>query len=74
MLNYIYDQIILTGRDHLHNLPGEFTVVRCLNCSLMQTNPRQTPEKIAFYYPDDDGPYKQSKISNKSLSEDSKLL
>jgi hypothetical protein len=40
----------------------------------MQTNPRQTPEKVAFYYPDDDGPYKQSIISNRSLSEDSKLL
>ncbi len=68
------DQIILTRRDHLHNLPGEFTVVRCWNYSLMRTNPLPTPETIEFYYPDDDGPYKQSKISSKSLSEDSKLL
>jgi hypothetical protein len=54
----LYDQIILTGRGHLHNLPGEFTVVRCRSCSLMRTNPLPIPEKIGFYYPDDYGPYK----------------
>lgn len=68
------DVIILTGCDRLHNLPGEFTVVKCRSCGLMRTNPRPTPETMGFYYPDDYGPYKQSKIYNQSLSEVSKPL
>lgn len=51
------DETVLTGRDLLHDLPGEFTVVKCLDCGLMRTNPRPTPEAIGFYYPDDYGPY-----------------
>jgi 2-polyprenyl-3-methyl-5-hydroxy-6-metoxy-1,4-benzoquinol methylase len=51
------DENVLTGRDLLHDLPGEFTVVRCCTCGLMRTNPRPTPETIGFYYPDDYGPY-----------------
>lgn len=49
--------VVLRGRDRLHGLPGEFTVVRCRGCGLMRTNPRPTPETIGFYYPDDYGPY-----------------
>ena len=51
------DQGVLTGHDLLHNLPGEFTVVRCRNCGLMRTNPRPASEAIGFYYPDTYGPY-----------------
>jgi 2-polyprenyl-3-methyl-5-hydroxy-6-metoxy-1,4-benzoquinol methylase len=51
------DDVILTGHDYLHNLPGEFTVVKCRACGLMRTNPRPTPEAMGFYYPDDYGPY-----------------
>jgi 2-polyprenyl-3-methyl-5-hydroxy-6-metoxy-1,4-benzoquinol methylase len=51
------DEVILTGRDLLHDLPGEFTVVKCRTCGLMRTNPRPTPETIGFYYPNDYGPY-----------------
>ncbi|MBD2291993.1 class I SAM-dependent methyltransferase [Anabaena sphaerica FACHB-251] len=57
------DEVILTGRDRLHNLPGKFTVVRCRSCSLMRTNPRPTPETIGYYYPDDYGPYQFTKVS-----------
>lgn len=52
------DEVVLTGRDLLHDLPGEFTVVKCRNCGLMRTNPRPTPDTIGFYYPDEYGPYK----------------
>lgn len=51
------DEIVLTGRDLLHDLPGEFTVVKCRTCGLMRTSPRPTPDTIGFYYPDDYGPY-----------------
>lgn len=51
------DEVILTGRDRLHNLPGEFTIVKCRTCGLMRTNPRPTTDCIGFYYPDDYGPY-----------------
>lgn len=51
------DEIVLTGRDRLHNLPGEFTVVKCHSCGLMRTNPRPTPDTIGFYYPNEYGPY-----------------
>ncbi|CAK0772852.1 Methyltransferase type 12 [Gammaproteobacteria bacterium] len=51
------DEIVITGCDLLHNLPGEFTVVKCRTCGLMRTNPRPNPNTIGFYYPDDYGPY-----------------
>ena len=47
------DKTVLTGRDLLHDLPGEFTVVKCLDCGLMRTNPRPTSGTVGFYYPDD---------------------
>lgn len=56
------DEVILTGRDLLHDLPGEFTVVKCHTCGLMRTTPRPTPETIGFYYPDDYGPYLGTQI------------
>lgn len=51
------DEIVLTGRDRLHDLPGEFTVVKCRSCGLMRTSPRPTPGTMGFYYPDNYGPY-----------------
>jgi 2-polyprenyl-3-methyl-5-hydroxy-6-metoxy-1,4-benzoquinol methylase len=56
------DKPILTGRDLLHDLPGEFTVVKCRTCGLMRTNPRPTVETIGFYYPDDYGPYLGTRV------------
>ena len=57
------DERVLIGRDRLHGLPGEFTVVRCRGCGLMRTNPRPTPETIGFYYPEDYGPYVVTTVS-----------
>lgn len=56
------DNFVLIGRDLLHNLPGEFTVVKCGACGLMRTNPRPSPETIGFYYPDDYGPYLGTRV------------
>lgn len=56
------DELVLIGHDLLHDLPGEFTIVRCLNCGLMRTTPRPTPDTIGFYYPEDYGPYEVTKI------------
>lgn len=57
------DERVLIGRDRLHGLPGEFTLVRCRGCGLMRTNPRPTPETIGFYYPEDYGPYVITTVS-----------
>lgn len=48
---------VVSGRDLLHDLPGTFTVVECVQCRLLRTNPRPTPASIGAYYPDDYGPY-----------------
>lgn len=58
------DELVLTGRDLLHDLPGEFDVVRCSSCGLMRTNPRPSPDTIGFYYPDDYGPYLGTRIQH----------
>jgi SAM-dependent methyltransferase len=51
------DEFVLSGRDRLHDLPGEFPVVRCRGCGLLRTSPRPTPAEIGRYYPDAYGPY-----------------
>jgi 2-polyprenyl-3-methyl-5-hydroxy-6-metoxy-1,4-benzoquinol methylase len=53
---------LVVGHDRLHDLPGEFQVVRCRACGLARTDPRPTPETIAFYYPDDYGPYMDTRV------------
>lgn len=58
------DEVVLTGRDLLHDLPGEFTIVKCRTCGLMRTNPRPTPDSIGFYYPDDYGPYIGTRVQS----------
>ncbi len=63
------DDTILKGHDRLHNLPGEFTVVRCQKCGLMRTNPRPVPETIGFYYPEDYGPYLGTTVTHKETSQ-----
>lgn len=54
------DELVLRGRDRLHDLPGEFAVVRCRRCGLMRTNPRPTPQSVGHYYPADYSPYLDS--------------
>lgn len=56
------DEAVLIGRDLLHNLPGEFSLVKCRVCGLMRTNPRPTPATIGFYYPTYYGPYIDTQV------------
>jgi SAM-dependent methyltransferase len=56
------DELVITGRDRLHDLPGEFRVVRCRGCGLMRTDPRPTLDGIDFYYPADYRPYLTSRV------------
>lgn len=60
------DALVLTGCDTLHQMPGEFAVVRCESCGLMRTNPRPAPESIGRYYPDDYGPYLGTRVTEAS--------
>ncbi|CRI64468.1 Methyltransferase type 12 [Thiocapsa sp. KS1] len=62
------DEIVFYAHDRLHNLPGEYAVVRCNRCGLMRTNPRPTPDTIGFYYPDDYGPYQTTKVASATSS------
>ncbi len=55
--------VVLTGYDRLNHLPGAYNVVRCIDCGLMRTNPRPTPETMGFYYPDNYGPYRATRIN-----------
>ena len=56
------DEIVVRGHDRLHELPGEFTVVRCRGCGLLRTTPRPTPEAMGFYYPAEYGPYLSTRV------------
>lgn len=63
MCNNSNDKSVLTGRDRLHDLPGEFKVLVCNTCGLMRTHPRPTPGTIRHYYPSDYAPYLPAKIA-----------
>ena len=58
------DQCLLVSRDRLHDLPGNFNVVKCKSCGLIRTNPRPSPASMGFYYPDNYGPYLGTHIHN----------
>lgn len=58
------DEVVMTGHDLLHDLPGEFTVVKCRSCGLMRTSPRPAPDSIGFYYPDNYGPYVGTRVKD----------
>lgn len=51
------DREVVVGRDRLHDIPGDYAVVRCGTCSLLRTQPRPTAGTIGLYYPADYGPY-----------------
>lgn len=63
------DTVILEGKDLLHGMDGNFTVVRCNQCRLMRTNPRPTPQSIGQYYPESYMPYKSTEIRRIDKSE-----
>lgn len=64
------DEPLLLAKDRLHELPGEFTVVRCRQCGLMRTNPRPSRDTVRFYYPQDYRPHLRSKtpVSTHAIS------
>lgn len=66
------DEIVLRGRDRLHDIPGIYNVVRCRSCRLMRTNPRPTPDTIGVYYPSDYQPYLSSKVGSATPSHQKK--
>jgi SAM-dependent methyltransferase len=71
------DEVVLTGHDLLHDLSGEFTIVKCISCGLMRTNPRPTPDTIGYYYPEDYGPYLGTQVrqaKHKGLTNIKKLI
>jgi 2-polyprenyl-3-methyl-5-hydroxy-6-metoxy-1,4-benzoquinol methylase len=68
------DDFILTGRDILHDLPGEFNVLKCRCCGLMRTSPRPSLDSIGIYYPDNYGPYAGTKVNLLSKSLAKKLI
>jgi SAM-dependent methyltransferase len=48
---------VLTGRDNLCAVPGEFHVVKCTNCGHLYMNPRPAAESLAACYPAQYGPH-----------------
>lgn len=61
------DDLVFSGGDRLHGLPGEFSIVKCRTCGLMRTNPRPTSDSIGFYYPADYSPYLGTKVEGSTL-------
>jgi len=57
------DEPVMSGRDRLNGVEGEFCVVRCSVCGLLRTNPRPTASGMAAYYPDHYAPYLGTKTS-----------
>lgn len=51
------DKVRLVAQDVLYGVPGEFSVVQCMTCKLLRTNPRPTAERMSDFYPEDYGPY-----------------
>ena len=44
-------RLLVRARDLNTLMPGEFTLMRCRQCSMAYVNPRPTREEIAKYYP-----------------------
>jgi len=47
-----WEEVYTTGDRH-YRIPGEFRVVRCVNCSLIFLNPMYSDEELAGMYPAD---------------------
>jgi SAM-dependent methyltransferase len=62
------DDLVLTARDRVSDLPGTFEIVRCRCCGLTRTDPRPTPSTIGFYYPADYGPHQAARGAERASS------
>ncbi len=51
LCNSTRSRAYLKNKDVLCGLPGEFQIVRCLDCSHLYMDPRPTPETILNCYP-----------------------
>jgi 2-polyprenyl-3-methyl-5-hydroxy-6-metoxy-1,4-benzoquinol methylase len=60
-----FDIVVSDGRDRRHQLPGQFRLVKCRECSLVYLNPRPTTKALAVYYPPDYAPYVQRGLPGK---------
>jgi 2-polyprenyl-3-methyl-5-hydroxy-6-metoxy-1,4-benzoquinol methylase len=59
----VKDNLLFYAHDRFHGLKGDFPVVKCGNCDLVRTNPRPDLNSLAYYYPDDYGPYKSTLVN-----------
>lgn len=50
-------EVVLVGRDREHDLPGEFSIVRCDRCSHHRLDPRPADSQLARLYPNDYRPF-----------------
>ena len=57
--------LLLTGPDRLHHLPGQFGVVACRRCGLVRTSPRPTLESLAAAYPEQYAPHQEAALRAK---------
>jgi SAM-dependent methyltransferase len=48
------------GKDRLHHVPGEFTLVECARCGFLYLSPRPDSTEIQRYYPDDYLPFRSA--------------
>ena len=46
--NHIF---LFKGKDYLHNISGEFNIVKCCNCGLVFINPQPSQKELEKYYP-----------------------
>ncbi len=59
-------RVLITGRDRLHGLPGQFGVVECARCGLVRTSPRPTLECLGAAYPEQYGPHQSAALRAKA--------
>lgn len=59
-------QRIGTTRDRLLGIPGEFQMVRCLECGVVYLNPQPTTDEILHYYPVDYDAYAGARVDELS--------
>lgn len=65
---------LLSGRDNLYGVPGEFRLVRCRQCRHVYLNPRPTSATIGLCYPPAYGPHQcdeEREDENKTAESDS---
>ncbi len=51
-------QVLYRGKDRLHHVPGEFTLVECTRCGFIYLSPRPDRDEIRHFYPSDYLPFR----------------